>query len=545
VVATNALELGVDIGQLDAAVLAGYPGTIASAWQQMGRAGRRQGSAVAALVAAADALDQYIVTHPDYLLTGSPEHALINPDNAIILAGHLACAAAELPLEPGERLGNADPGLVSALLDDLVAAGQLYRAAGRFYWAGAGSPAAAISLRSAAADRVVIQAADRDGAPQVIGELDRFSVPLLLYEGAIYIHEGATFLVDQLDWQGGVAHVRPVDVDFYTRPSIGEEVIRLRIADNATDNSQSAIANRQSQIHWGDVRVISQATGYKMLRRGTNEVLGFGEIDLPEQTLETQACWLTFGQALIDELRAAGQWFSDPNDYGSEWATQRDAARARDGYRCQGCGAPEATQTRRVFAPSWPDEARGNPSGLEQHHVHHKIPFRAFLADPSLRPGLPADQAWRAANQLANLVTLCPACHRRAEATVRISSGLGGAATLLAGVAPLFLMCDRRDLGVVVEPEATGADLAGVATQGPTITIYEKAPAGVGYAAQMWTAMPEMLQAAYDLVTSCPCERGCPGCVGPVLEHAYALDTKALAKDLLEKCLEHEPGKES
>ncbi len=547
VVATNALELGVDIGQLDAAVLAGYPGTIASAWQQMGRAGRRQGSAVAVLVAAADALDQYIIAHPEYLLTRSPEHALINPDNAIILAGHLACAAAELPLEAGECLGDADPGLVSALLEDLVAAGQLYRAGSRCYWAGAGTPATAISLRSAAADRVVIQASQGDESPQVIGELDRFSVPLLLYEGAVYIHEGATYLVDQLDWAGGIAHVRPVDVDFYTRPSIGEEVVRLRVADVGSSDNQSEIRNPKSEIHWGDVRVISRATGYKMLRRGTNEVLGFGPIDLPEQTLETQACWLTFGQALIDELRAAGQWFSDPNDYGPEWATQRDAARARAGYRCQNCGAPEPVggSSNGVTVPETANRkpvlrpVEGSAIG-NQHHVHHKIPFRAFLADPSLRPGLPADQAWRAANQLGNLVTLCPACHRRAEATVRVSSGLGGVATLLAGVAPLFLMCDRRDLGVIVEPEASGAGPAGVATQGPTITIYEQAPAGVGYAAQMWAAMPEMLRAAYDLVTGCPCERGCPGCVGPVLEHAYALDTKALARDLLAKCLAHE-----
>jgi DEAD/DEAH box helicase domain-containing protein len=592
VVATNALELGIDIGQLEAAVLAGYPGTIASARQQMGRAGRRQSAAAAMLVATAGALDQYILAHPEYLLECSPEHALLNPDNAIILAEHLACAAAELPIEAGESWGHCDvmlsgpPGQsplhgqeseaspsatrdsVNRLLADLVAAGRLYHAGDRFYWAGEGSPSAAVSLRSSSPDRVVIQATGAGGKPQVIGEVDRFSVPLLLYEGAVYLHEGATYLVERLDWDAGIAQVRPAEVDFYTRPSIGEEVVPLRIVDGGLSKTvtlqipQSAIPNPQSQIYWGDVRVVSRATGYKIVRRTTNELLGFGQIDLPEQALETTACWLIFSEALIEELKAAGEWFSDPNDYGPNWPAQRDAARARDGFRCQGCGAPDAPQTRRACpelvegvsappclrpaataahrgpsAPGWPGEARENPSGLGQHHVHHKIPFRAFVADPGLRPDLPPELAWQAANRLENLVTLCPACHHRAEMGVRIRSGLGGVANLLAGVAPLYLMCDPRDLGMVVEPQASGSELAQIPVRGPTITIYEKVPGGVGYAEELYRLMPELLQAAYDLVTGCPCAHGCPSCVGPVLEHEYALDTKALAAAVLAKCL--------
>jgi DEAD/DEAH box helicase domain-containing protein len=227
---------------------------------------------------------------------------------------------------------------------------------------------------------------------------------------------------------------------------------------------------------------------------------------LPEQILETQACWLTLPPELIERLKAVGAWYSDPNEYGANWPAQRDAARARDGYRCQGCGTVET-------------------SG-RQHDVHHRIPFRAFLADPALRGGLGQQFAWQAANVMGNLVTLCPACHHRAEAGVRIRSGLGGAATLLAGVAPLFLMCDPRDLGVLAEPQDP-------ASGQPSITLYERVSGGVGYAEQLFASMPELLRAAHDLVTSCPCERGCPACAGPVIEHDYALDTKALATALL------------
>jgi DEAD/DEAH box helicase domain-containing protein len=294
-----------------------------------------------------------------------------------------------------------------------------------------------------------------------------------------------------------LATVRAADGDFYTRPTISERIEVLR-------EHQTAVSRHRTS--WGDVRVVSQATGYRVLRRTTNEVLGYGTITLPEQILETQACWLALPDELIERLRATGDWLSDPNEYGPEWPAQRDAARVRDQYRCQGCGAPEMAG--------------------RQHDVHHRIPFRAFVADPGLRAGLAPQQAWLAANRPENLVTLCSACHSRAEAGVRTKSGLGGLAALLAGVAPLYLMCDPRDLGVIVEPKAAHTDL-------PTITLYERAPFGVGYAKALYVAMPELLEAALDLVSRCPCDRGCPACVGPILDHEYALDTKALTVSLV------------
>lgn len=523
VVATNALELGIDIGRLDAAILAGHPGTIASARQQMGRAGRRQGASVAVFVAGAGPLDQYIVTHPRWLLERSPEHARINPDNEIILAGHLACAAAELPLRTTEELvapptrdnGDiaGDSTTTTAPLTDLVEAGQLYVSGGRYFWAGEGNPAQAMGLRSAGNDRVVIQARGDDGKPLVIGELDREGVPLLLYKGAIYLHEGASYVVEQLDWEAGVATVRAIDADFYTRPITAEKIEMLVVrgfSAAGADGQRAPAQERSYEPGWGDVRVTSQATGYKILRRSTGEVLGFGEVDLPEQTLETQGCWLAFPERTIEGLKAAGAWLSDPNDYGPQWTATRNAARQRDGYRCQGCGTVEMAG--------------------RQHDVHHKIPFRAFVADAHRRENLPPELAWQVANRLDNLVTLCQSCHHRAESSVRTRSGLGGAAALIEGVAPLFLMCDGRDLGIVAEPQEA-------ATGMPTITIYERTPGGVGYAEQLFASITDVLQAALDLVTTCPCENGCPACVGPVLEHDYALDTKQLTAALLRAAL--------
>ncbi|HEX9114465.1 MAG TPA: Zn-binding domain-containing protein, partial [Anaerolineae bacterium] len=536
---------------LEAAVLAGYPGTIASAWQQMGRAGRRQGKSLAVLVASPEPVDQYLVTHPEYLFERSPEHALVNPDNPVILANHLSCAAAELPFVAADGFGRA-PGLPAAL-DFLAEAGELYYANGRYLWAGEGYPAGDLSLRAGQPDRLLVQMPGADGRPQVIGEMDRAGAAHLLYPGAIYMHLGETYLVERLDWEAGAAAVRPVEVDFYTRPSIGEDVevlaehaacgfppgplsagdasvpaaaegggngYVLPAASNAAPGTADAAGRggdlARAHFGWGDVRVIGRMNGYRTLRRYTNELLSFTPLEMPEEVLETAACWIALGPDFVEALRAEGAWLSSPNDYGPSWPAQRAAARARDGFRCQVCGAAEGNEAL--------------PANRREHDVHHKIPLRAFVAHAELRPGLPPELAWQAANRLENLVTLCPACHHRAEAHVRLHSGLGGLAALLSGVAPLFLMCDPRDLGVITEAQAPATGLA-------TITIYEKVPAGVGYAAELYKLMPELLAAAAELLARCPCEQGCPSCVGPVLDHEYALDAKALTRTLLARLL--------
>ena len=327
VVATNALELGIDIGQLDAAVLTGYPGSVASTWQQAGRAGRRAEQSVAIMVAGNSALDQYICNHPRYLFGRSPEHALINPDNLRIMVKHLLCAAFELPFGENERFGTF--GSVKSIMDSLVDEGLLHETRSQYHWIGDGAPSHHVSLRTSGDETVVIQEMG-DTGPRVIGEVDLESVPLLVYEGAVYMHQAQTYLVDELDWDGRVAYCRPVDVDYYTRASIGSTIRQLLPEDEKTINGLLA-------AH-GDVSVLTKATGYRKIKRYSHETLGFGPIDLPEIMLDTSGYWLVFSQLLAEELWEAGILLR-PNEYGPNWETQRQNVLERDGHRCRTCGA--------------------------------------------------------------------------------------------------------------------------------------------------------------------------------------------------------------
>ncbi|MFQ5419848.1 MAG: DEAD/DEAH box helicase [Anaerolineae bacterium] len=479
VVATNALELGIDIGQLDAAVITGYPGSIAATWQQAGRAGRRADQSAAVLIASNSPLDQYICQHPRYLFGQSPEHALTNPDNLRILAGHVQCAAFELPFradEPFGRFAETEP-----LLEALTAEGMLHETRDQFHYVGEGSPAGQVSLRTSGGDNVVIH----DGRT-AIGEIDLESVPSMLYEGAIYMHLGQTFLVEQLDWDGRIAHVRPVDVDYYTRANVGSSIRDLRPADEAAE---------AGLLHaWGEVTVVTQAADYRKIKRYTHETLGFGEIDLPPLTLATEGYWLVVGEALADELYDRGILLR-PNDYGPNWQSQRQQALARDGHQCQVCGAREGML-----------------------HVHHVRPFREFGYVRG------QNEHYRLANELSNLVTLCPSCHRQAEAGQRTRSALGGLAYVLRNLAPLFLMCDPGDIEVAAESRSP-------LTQAPTAVIYERTAAGVGFSQQLFQLRQELLAAALELVTDCRCRDGCPACVGPPGD--IGPDTKAVTRQLL------------
>ncbi|MFZ2362522.1 MAG: DEAD/DEAH box helicase [Anaerolineae bacterium] len=513
VVATNALELGIDIGGLDAAVLVGYPGAVASTWQQAGRAGRQAGVSLAVLVASAGALDQYIVTHPEYVLERSPEHGLVNPDNLAILSSHLACAAFELPFRGEERFGQV--AFTAELLAWLAEAGDVQQHGGDWFWMGEGYPAQAISLRTASPDNVVIQAwqvaggkrqvasgkrqEGGEGQSVVIGQLERAAAQSLLHPGAIYLHQGQSYLVEQLDWDAGLASVHPVEVDYYTTASGSQLVQVLAVLEERTTGGVG--------LAHGPVQIKSQVSAFRQIKRHTHETLGFGQIEpaLPEQVLETDAFWIALGEEMLGSLRAAGQWRSDPNDYGPNWQQQRNAARARDGYRCTLCGASE-------------------PAG-RQHDVHHKQPFRTFGYVPG------QNEAYRQANQLENLATLCRACHQRAEQGQRLRTGLGGLAYALGSLAPLYLMCDPGDIGVAAEARAPGSAL-------PTVTIYEKAPAGIGFSQRLYELAPDLLAAVGDLVRRCSCAAGCPACVGPVgAEQPADIDAKQLTSALAAACV--------
>lgn len=470
VVATNALELGIDIGRLSAAVLTGYPGSIASTWQQAGRSGRRAEQSAAILVAGASPLDQYICRHPRYLFGRSPEHALCNPDNLRIMTRHLACAAFELPFRDGEAFGDYRD--ASSVLETLAEAGLAYQTNGQYHWLGGGLPAHEFSLRTSGDDTVVIQDIG-DGTPQVIGQIDLESVPLLAYEGAIYMHLARSYRVEQLDWEGRLANVVPVDVDYYTRSSVGSTIQELR-PEAELDSAGLTHAH-------GQVLVVTKATGYRKIKRYTHETLGFGEIDLPASELDTDGYWMVFSQALTERLVEAGILVA-PNDYGPNWQEQRRKTLERDGQRCRTCGA-----TARPGA------------GL---HVHHIRPFR----DYGYIPG--KNDAYKVANQLENLVTLCASCHRRAEAGQQTRSALGGLAYVLGNLAPLFLMCDPGDIQV-------SAENRNPITQAPTVVVYERVPAGVGFSQRLYELHEQLLASARELVADCRCRDGCPACVGP------------------------------
>jgi DEAD/DEAH box helicase domain-containing protein len=470
VVATNALELGVDIGQLGAAIVAGYPGTIASLWQQAGRAGRRSEVSAAVLVASAAPLDQFVVSHPRYFFEGSPEHGLIHPDNLAILLRHLRCAAFELPFERGEAFGE---GPITELLDYLVEEGELHFSNDRYHWIADTYPAESVSLRASTDDTIVIQDSS-EGKPVVIGEVDRSTAPVMLHEGAVYTHEGRTHIVRALDWEKAIAEVEPASVDYYTDAT---EHVDLEVRE-VYDADESRAGRRAN----GWVEVTAETTTFRKVKRYTHETLGYGRIDLPPRQFETSAYWLWIAPDTVAELEESGVLLA-PNDYGPSWPKAREAARARDGYQCRQCGAFEV--------------------GGRAHDVHHLSPFREFNYIPG------ENENDRFANQLDNLITLCPTCHQRAEAARGTRSALSGFSYALRNIAPLYLMCDPRDVGSITEIRSPN-------TGGPTITLYDRVPEGLGLSDRLYELHDDLLSGVIELIEGCNCQDGCPVCVGPV-----------------------------
>jgi len=285
VVSTNALELGVDIGRLDVAVLAGYPGSIAATWQQMGRAGRRGDVSVAIVVASASPVDRYVIHHPEFLLASPPEEARLDPDNLHVLLSHLRCATFERPFEPGEAFG---PAPADELLAFVAESGHVRQSGdGRWYWSSENFPASEISLRTGAPENVVIIDTTPD-RPRVLGEVDLFSAQVLVHERAIYMHESVQYYVDRLEWGERKAYVHRVDVDHYT---YANRAVTLKPLDVFAE--APVVGGRR--VH-GEVMVASLVTLFKKLKFGTDENVGWGPIDLPELELQTTAYWLTAEQ---------------------------------------------------------------------------------------------------------------------------------------------------------------------------------------------------------------------------------------------------------
>jgi DEAD/DEAH box helicase domain-containing protein len=485
VVATNALELGIDIGGLGAAVLVGYPGSISSVWQQAGRAGRGLEPAAAVLVASANPIDQFLAHHPEYFFGRSPEQALVNPDHLLILLEHLRCAVFELPFQTNEGFGHLSAEQVGDFLQFLVSNHEAHLSNNKYFWMADQYPAAGISLRSASPQGVVLQAMTEDG-PRTVGTVDGESAAWMVHPGAVYLHEAQSYFVESLDLEQNIARLRAATMDYYTEPMRGT-IIKV-LALSGAERSRSADKN------WGELQVTTQVTGFQKRRWYTHENLGQEPLDLPPSDLQTTGYWLTLSEETVERLREAGAWTNDPNNYGPGWAKTRERVRARDGFKCQVCGAPENGR---------------------QHDVHHKIPFKAFTSREE-------------ANRLENLTTLCSSCHRKVEANVRMRSGLAGLSYVLGNLAPLFLMCDSGDLGTHIEPALT-EDFPN-----PSVVLYDLVPAGIGFSQRLFEIHDDLMRRALELVSQCECADGCPSCVGPGGENGYGgkQETISILKEL-------------
>jgi len=482
VVATNALELGIDIGGLGAALLVGYPGSIASARQQSGRAGRGDAPAASMLIATANPLDQFLAHHPEYLLERSPEQGLVNPDHLLILLNHIRCALFELPFQAGEGFGRVPPELVAEYLNVLTGGGEAHQSHEKTYWMADAYPAANVSLRSASPENVILHV-DGGERPFVIGEVDIESAPWMVHPRAVYLHEGQQYFVQDLNLAEGRATLIPVALDYFTEPLRETSVEVLSVSAQA------------AQKAWGEVQVTTQVTGFRKRAWVGNENLGQEPLDLPPTEMQTTAYWLSVSDEVVDSLSRDGLWTNAPNDYGPAWPKIRERVRARDGFRCQVCSRPET---------------------MRQHDVHHKIPFRMFR---DAAGKIQREQA----NRLENLVTLCPECHKKAETNVRVRSGLAGLGYALANLAPLFLMCDHGDLGLHIEPQESAS------FPQPSVVLYDQVPAGIGFSEKLFEIHEELLRQALELVSACPCEDGCPSCVGPAGENGMGGKTETIA----------------
>lgn len=289
VVSTNALELGIDIGQLEACIMTGYPGSISSTWQQAGRAGRRQIDALIILVATSSPLDQYIVTHPDYFFDRNPEEARINSNNLIILVDHIKCAAYELPFSENATFDGVD---ITEVCEYLQEEDVLHLRSGKWYWLNESFPAKNISLRSASQENVVIIDQTEVSKIKVIGEMDRFSAMTLLHEEAIYLHQGCQYQVEKLDWEEKKAYVREVSVNYYTDANLA---VQLKVLDIDKQDVKDDF-----ELNYGDVTVNALPTIFKKIRFETHENIGWGPISIPEEEMHTSATWISFSEQEIE-----------------------------------------------------------------------------------------------------------------------------------------------------------------------------------------------------------------------------------------------------
>lgn len=480
VAATNALELGIDIGGVDAVLITGYPGSVSAMRQQAGRAGRKTADSVAVLVASGSPIDQYLMRHPDYLVGKSPESALIDPDHPVILLGHLQCAAFELPFSDNECFGTANNTMVREYLEFMNESGQVNHSGGKYFWMDSAYPASNLSLRSSDS-RSINLVVEENHRNKIIGEIDYLSSLWMVHPKAIYLHEGMSYFVKNLDLENYVASLETVDDDYYTEPV--KKITLKKI------NEQDAEYYPGAKITYGEIQVTTEITGFKKLLWNTHEVLSVEPLSLPPNTMRTTAYWMALSDETVNILREQLLWKNDPNDYGKDWDQIRLAVRTRDNFKCQVCGVPESGKA---------------------HHVHHKTPLRSFVSLTE-------------ANRMENLITLCSNCHQLAESAVKIRSGLAGLGYSMGQLAPLFLMCDSSDLGTLSDPASNLADGK------PAVIFYDQINAGIGLSRKCFDLHKQIIASSHELVSNCQCIDGCPSCVGPGGENGAGGKQETLA----------------
>ncbi|MGC8738767.1 MAG: DEAD/DEAH box helicase [Candidatus Hydrogenedens sp.] len=300
VVSTNALELGIDIGSLDACIMLGYSGSISSTWQQAGRAGRRQGTSLVILVASSSPLDQFIISHPEYFFGQNAESATLDPNNLYILTSHLKCSAFELPFVEGETFG-IDTHSTQTILEYLQEQRILHKVKEQWHWSADSYPAQDISLRTAAPGNIVILDSQNHG--RVIGEVDYFSAPSEIYENAIYMHQSETYTIEHLDMEDRKAYARAVETDYYTDAELKVDLGILNICEQKEEPLHRRV--------WGEIKVTWLPTIYKKIKFGTHENVGWGEIHLPEQTMHTLGYWMELSDSLIQQTKIPIENLSD------------------------------------------------------------------------------------------------------------------------------------------------------------------------------------------------------------------------------------------
>ncbi len=472
VISTNALELGIDIGGLDAIFMNGYPGTICGTRQQAGRAGRKGSTSLCILVAGANPLDQYICQHPEFIFDNNPEHALIDPNNSEILRQQLLCAVSEMALKNGENYGFLSFENIVGHLNSLVDEGSLKYSNNRYSGIVSSYPAQDVSLRNAG-NQFQILAED-----ELIGWVDSDSVKWMTHPEAIYLHQGETWIVHKLDLEDKKVVLQPIEASYFT-----QTIQHTEIALNELLQISPVPGGRR---HFGRVTVTKEVVGYKKLRFFTQEVLGQEGLELPPSIMQTEAWWLSLSEDTVNRIREKGLWNNDPNNYGKGWNQICATILERDGHKCRNCGV----------------------SG--ELEVHHIVPFRRF------------DDAFEA-NAPDNLISLCPRCHRLAEQRVHMQSGLAALAYLIGNLAPFFVMCDNKNLGVFSE------DKSPLAMGNPVVCLYDNIPGGIGLSRKLYELHDRLLYAALDRVKGCGCESGCPACVGPVAENGLGAKEEAVA----------------